>query len=246
VRAPVAARARLIYVVRYVFCISTALLWSVVACLVGLLERSGESVMWVGRQWLRGCVWACGIRIDVEGGEHIDPDQPYVLMSNHQSAFDIAAIAVSLPVSWRFVAKRELTRIPLFGWSLALGGHVLIDRQNREAAVASLRRAAERVRAGTTVIVFPEGTRSVSGALGEFKSGGFHLALDARVPILPATVSGSARITPRRSLRIESGRILIRYGKPVPTEGLSLEDRGALKDRVRERILEGFDPALQG
>lgn len=236
----------MIYVARYLFCIVTALFWSIVACLVGLVDRSGEGVMWVGRQWLRGCVWACGVRIDVEGLEHIDPAQPYVLMSNHQSAFDIAAIAISLPVSWRFVAKRELTRIPLFGWALALGGHVLIDRQNRESAVASLQRAAERVSRGMTVIVFPEGTRSRSGSLGEFKSGGFHLALDARVPILPATVSGSARITPTYSLRIESGRILIRYGQPIPTQGLEAGDRGVLKGRVRDSILEGFDPELQG
>ena len=95
------------------------------------------------------------------------------------------------------------------------------------------------------MIIFPEGTRSESGTLGEFKSGGFHLAIESQVPIVPATVSGSLRITPKRSLRVESGRILVRYGKAIPTEKLTLDDRNQLKEHVREVILAGFDPELQ-
>ena len=166
-------------------------------------------------------------------------------MSNHQSAFDIAAIGATLPLSWRFVAKRELTWIPFFGWGLVAAGHVLIDRRDHERSVRSLRRAAERVRSGVSVIVFPEGTRSATGELGPFKSGGFHLAIEAGVPILPATVSGSRRITPPKSLRVESGPILVRYGKPIPTEGLATDDREQLKQEVRQAILAGFDPELQ-
>src|SRR5262249_1544668 len=156
-----------------------------------------------------------------------------ILMSNHQSLVDIAAIILTLPrtQSWRFVAKRELTRIPIFGWILVLSGHVIIDRGNRERAVASLRRAAEIIRAGTTVIVFPEGSRSPNGNLRTFKSGPFHLAIEAQVPIVPVTVSGSQRITPKGRLIVHHGVVKIAYGKPIPTRGVSLEDRKHLSDR---------------
>jgi 1-acyl-sn-glycerol-3-phosphate acyltransferase len=166
-------------------------------------------------------------------------------MSNHQSVTDIGALVLTLPVSWRFVAKRELTRIPLFGWVLLLGGHVIVDRSSRERSVRSLRAAARRVARGTHVIIFPEGTRSPTGRLREFKSGGFHLAIEAQVPIVPIAISGSRRITPKRSLRIDSGLIRVRYGKPIPTEGLGADDSGALKQRVREAIAAGYDPELQ-
>jgi 1-acyl-sn-glycerol-3-phosphate acyltransferase len=166
-------------------------------------------------------------------------------MSNHQSVFDIAAIIHTLPVSWRFVAKRELTWIPVFGWALALSGHVIINRSAREQAVQSMRDAAQRIRGGTKVIVFPEGTRSTTGQMREFKSGGFHLALAAQVPILPASVSGSSKITPPHSLRIENGRILVRYGEAIPTAGLGLDDRQQLKEVVRNAIAAGFEPELE-
>jgi len=122
---------------------------------------------------------------------------------------------------------------------------VIVDRGNRERALRSLRRAATRIRSGTNVIIFPEGTRSDSGTLGAFKSGGFHLAIESGVPIVPVSVSGSRRITPKRSLRIESGRVRIRYGTPIPTQGLDIERRGWLKEQVHDAICKGFDPELQ-
>jgi 1-acyl-sn-glycerol-3-phosphate acyltransferase len=146
------------------------------------------------------------------------------------------------------VAKRELLRVPFFGWALALADQVVIDRDDREQAVASLKRAAERIRGGVSVIIFPEGTRSPDARLKpveSFKSGGFHLAIEARVPIVPTTVSGSHHITPKRSLKIRSGVIKVHYGKPIPTAELSIDDRNELKRRVREALLAGYDPAFQ-
>jgi 1-acyl-sn-glycerol-3-phosphate acyltransferase len=122
---------------------------------------------------------------------------------------------------------------------------IIIDRGRHERAVASLRRAAERIRSGANVIVFPEGTRSPDGILRAFKSGGFHLAIQAQVPILPATVSGSQKLTPKGSLRVESGVMKIRYGQPIPTEGLASEDSHRLKERVRVAIEQGYDAAFQ-
>ncbi|HEX2485249.1 MAG TPA: lysophospholipid acyltransferase family protein [Myxococcota bacterium] len=233
------------YVVRYLLIVLYTVVWGVPACIVPLFDRSGEGVIWIGRQWLRWIFWTCGISVDAAGLENVDSRRSYVFMSNHQSVFDVGALALTLPVRWRFVAKRELTWIPLFGWAIWLGGHVIVDRGRRDKAIASLRRAAKRIRDGTSVIIFPEGTRSETGALREFKSGGFHLALEAGVPIVPVTVSGSQHLTPKRSLRVESGHMKVRYGKPIETTAYGHDEREALKLAVRDAIQAGYDPELQ-
>jgi 1-acyl-sn-glycerol-3-phosphate acyltransferase len=235
-----------IYVYRYLMIVLYTIFWGVIACFLGLLDRSGEGVIWVARQWVSWILATCRVDVVCEGLDRIDPKQPYVFMSNHQSVIDTAAIVATLPVSWRFVAKRELVWIPFFGWALGLGGHVIVDRGNHEKAIRSMKRAAQRIRAGTNVIIFPEGTRSPSGVMGPFKSGGFHLAIEAGVAILPITVSGTTQITPKGSLRIESGRVRILYGKPIQTAGLDLEARNRLKDDVRRAIEAGYDASLQG
>lgn len=236
----------MIYVLRYLAISLYTLFWGPIASVLGLLGRS-EAVVWVGRNWVHWILRTCGIRVEASGLENLDPAQPYIFMSNHQSAVDIAAIIETMPRTFRFVAKKELTRIPVFGQALALSGQIIIDRQNREKAIRSLDRAREKIhRDRLSVIVYPEGTRSPSGSLGEFKSGGFHLAVAAGVPVIPVSVSGSHHITPKRSLRVESGRVRIHYGRPIPTEKLAIEDRGKLKEQVREAILQGFDPDLQG
>jgi 1-acyl-sn-glycerol-3-phosphate acyltransferase len=232
------------YVVRYLLIVLYTVFWGTLGLLLSAVDRSGESVVWVARNWVRWILATCGVRVERSGLEGLDLSRPYVVMANHQSVFDTAAIVATWPGSFRFVAKRELTWIPFFGWALAASGHVIIDRSNRESSVRSLERAAERVRNGKTVIIFPEGTRQPAGQIGEFKSGGFHLALAAQVPIVPASVSGSSRITPPHSLRVESGRILVRYGEAIPTAGLTLDDRQKLKETVRSAIAAGFEPEL--
>lgn len=208
----------------------------------------GRTMLRLGPLWIRWILETFRVRVETSGLENVPTHAPVILMSNHQSLVDIAAIVSTLPPkqSWRFVAKKELTRVPIFGQVLVASGHIIIDRGNRERAVASLRRAAEIIRAGTTVIVFPEGTRSPRGNLRTFKSGPFHLALAAQVPIVPVTVSGSQRITPKGQLRVHRGVVKITYGKPIPTRGLTLDDRRALADRVRDAIAQGYDIAYQG
>jgi 1-acyl-sn-glycerol-3-phosphate acyltransferase len=232
------------YVLRFALIIAYTVFWGVPAMLVA--PFSGEAIVWIGRTWLGWIFHACGIRVEAEGLAHIDRTQSYVFMSNHQSVLDIGALVLTLPVSWRFVAKRELTWIPFFGWALGLSDQIVIDRGNRAKAVRSLARAAERVRRGVNVIIFPEGTRSPTGAMREFKSGGFHLAIQAQVPILPTTVSGSHELIPKRSLKVQSGTIKVVYGTPIPTRGMRPEQRDVLKTLVREAITRGYDAALQG
>ncbi len=234
----------MVHVLRYGLVVVYTILAGVPACLLGLFG-AGDSVIWIGRVWVRAILWSCGIRVESSGLENVDPRRPSIYMSNHQSVIDIAAILATIPVNVRFVAKRELTHIPLFGWALLLSGQIVVDRGNRTRAIASLRRGAEKIRAGANVIVFPEGTRSQTGTLSDFKSGGFHLALQAGAPIVPVSVSGSHRITPKGSLKIHSGLVRIRYGKPIRTDEIDVSDRALLKQQVREAILAGFDPELQ-
>jgi 1-acyl-sn-glycerol-3-phosphate acyltransferase len=233
-----------IYVVRFALIVLYTVFWGIPATLVA--PFSGEAIVWIGRTWISWIFRTCGVRVVAEGLEHVERTQAYVFMSNHQSVLDIGALVLTLPVNWRFVAKRELTWVPFFGWALGLSDQIVVDRRNRMRAVRSLQRAAERVRGGISVIVFPEGTRSPSGRMREFKSGGFHLAIEAQVPILPTTVSGSFHLIPKRSLKVQSGTIKVVYGKPIPTHGLGVEHRHGLKDRVREAIESGYDAELQG
>lgn len=235
----------MIYAIRYALIALYTVFWSILACLVAPFDRSGDGVTWIARRWIRWIFAACGIEIQVAGLEHLEPAATYVVMSNHQSAIDIGALVTGLPFPWRFVAKKEIARIPFFGWAVRLAGNIVIDRSNNERSVASLQAAARRIREGLNVIIFPEGTRSPTGELQDFKSGGFHLAIEAGVPILPVTVSGSQRITPKHSLRVESGVVKLQIGAPIPTAGLGREGRHELKERVRSAILAGYDPAFQ-
>lgn len=236
--------------VKTIFQLALVALYTVVIgppIIVASFFDGGRTMMRLGRVWLRWILFTFGVQIDAAGLENVPTHAPVILMSNHQSLVDIAAIVLTLPrtVQWRFVAKKELTRVPIFGQALVASRHIIIDRGNREKAVASLRHAAERIRAGITVIVFPEGTRSSDGHLRHFKSGPFHLAVEAQVPIVPITVSGSQRITPKGELRVDSGRVKIVYGKPIATRGVGLEGRKGLARRVREAIAQGYDVAYQ-
>jgi 1-acyl-sn-glycerol-3-phosphate acyltransferase len=233
----------MLYVVRFCLIALYTIFWGAVATVAA--PFSGEAIVWVARRWIGWIFATCGIRVEASGLEHVAATKTAIYMSNHQSVIDIGAIVLSLPVSWRFVAKRELTYIPFFGWALALSDQIVIDRGNRRRSVESLRRAAERVRRGMNVIIFPEGTRSPDGSLQPFKSGGFHLALDAQVPVIPVTVSGSRQLTPKRSLQVRSGRVSVVYGAPIQTTGLAVRDREALKARVFEAIQAGYDADLQ-
>ena len=233
----------MLYAVRFSLIALYTVLWGALATVAA--PFSGEAIVWIARTWIGWIFATCGIRVHTHGLEHVAATKAAVYMSNHQSVLDIGAIVLSLPVSWRFVAKKELTYIPFFGWALGLSDQIVIDRGNRRRSVESLRRAAERVRGGLNVIIFPEGTRSPDGSLQTLKSGGFHLAIDAQVPVIPVTVSGSLQLTPKRSLQVRSGGVKVVYGEPIPTTGLTVRDREALKIRVAAAIRAGYDPNLQ-
>ncbi len=179
---------------------------------------------------------ATGMSVQVEGLERVDPGQPVVFISNHQSWADIWALLVALPGVLRFVFKKELSRVPLLGWAINTLGHVSIDRGNRGSAFASYDQAAQRIRGGVSAIVFAEGTRSSNGSLQAFKKGPFVLAISAQVPVVPVYCETYQRL-PRGSVSPRPGVVTVRIGSPIATAGLDYAERDGLADRTREALL---------
>jgi 1-acyl-sn-glycerol-3-phosphate acyltransferase len=186
--------------------------------------------------WVRLNLFLYGVRVQSRRLAPLDPAAAYVIMSNHRSQFDILAVVVALAdLQLRWVAKVELTRVPVFGWALKHTGHVIIDRSNRDQAVASLRAARAQMEDGVSVVIFPEGTRSASHqTLLPFKKGGFMLALETGFPIVPIVVRGSREILPRGSWQPAAGEIEVIVGAPIPVSGL---ERDELMERVETFML---------
>lgn len=212
-------------------------------CLISAFFGGEKRLHASARQWARGCLWLGGVRLRVEGLEHLPPQGPVIYMSNHQGNFDIPILFAALPVQFRWLAKAELFRIPLFGLTMRVAGYIPIERQDRRLAVQSMNLAAEQVAAGTSLMIFPEGTRSPDGALLPFKKGGFILALQAQVPIVPIAIDGSAALMLKSSWLIRSGEVRLRIFPVLPTAGLGLKDRDALLTEVETRIASALASA---
>lgn len=203
-----------------------------------LVTRNGRTTDRVGRRWSRWIVRVCGIDLRVEGLEHLRPGQSYVLISNHLSNFDIWCTLGSLPITVRFVAKKELLRLPVFGQALALSDHIVIDRQNPDSAIAKINAAAARAREGIGILFYAEGTRSRDGKIHPFKKGGVTLALRTGLPIVPVSVSGTRKFLPRGCAVIRpGGQVRLVLGEPIPTAGVPYDARDALNDRVRAAVI---------
>ncbi len=193
---------------------------------------------WVPRTWARILVRLAGVRVELENPERIDPHRPQVLVSNHASWFDVLVLAGWIPGPYRFVAKKELEKVPIWGPAWLACGHISIDRQDRSRAIESLSVARKRLEEDRpTVILFPEGTRSTTGELRSFKKGAFVLAIQANVEVVPAAILGSREVMAKGSWRIRTGRtITVRFGEPIAVEGLRSDDRDDLTQRAREAV----------
>lgn len=207
-----------------------------VAGLLGVPRRPGGVYDRAAKRWARNALWAAGIPYRVVGLERVALDRPMVVASNHQSWFDIFLLAAVLPGSLRFVAKKELARIPLLGRAMRQSGHVFIDRQHRQAAFGAYDEAAAAIRAGISAVVFPEGTRSRTGELLPFKKGPFVLAIAARVPLVPAYCAGTFTLMPKGSVRIRPHPVGLTFGAPIDTSGMVYDDRERLMKETRSAI----------
>jgi 1-acyl-sn-glycerol-3-phosphate acyltransferase len=202
-------------------------------------------------RWQHACtrVWAwlilriSGIRVRVEGLERINVRMTAIYCVNHQSAMDIPVLYTSLPVQFRFVAKRSLFNLPFMGWHMRRSGHIPVDRDRPREAMKSMKRVAQEIREGKSVLLFPEGHRSRNGQLLPFKAGSFYIAILAGVPIVPITVNGTPYVLKPDTYHVRAGQTEVIVHPAISTEGLTLHDVDALSQKVKDAIASRFVPA---
>jgi 1-acyl-sn-glycerol-3-phosphate acyltransferase len=218
------------------------LLFGPIAIVLSPFTR-GEIVIWLGRIWTWAIFKAVGARLEVEGMENFRPGLPYVLVPNHGSNFDVYGLILAIRSRrYRFLCKKEVLYLPIFGWALWAGGFPFVDRGNNPRARRSLKRLAERMkRTGLSIITFPEGTRNKTDAvLRPFKKGPFVLAIDLKAPLLPVSIHGARAIQSRRAFWFRPGTVRIVFHPPISTEGLTYDDRDRLKEETRRVLLEAL------
>jgi 1-acyl-sn-glycerol-3-phosphate acyltransferase len=224
----------------YVVTIVSTVILAAITLIVTLFSRTGNIQHRIARFWARLILFVSGIGVTVSGTENIAPGRSVIYMANHQSNFDIPVLLAKLPVQFRWVAKAELFKIPLFGWAMRGCGYISIDRADRQSAFQSLAEAAETIRKGTAVMVFPEGTRSPDGRIKPFKKGPFVLAVDAGVPVVPIVIHGTWFIMPRDRHRIRPCRVTLHVLPAVETVGYSRDTKADLMQTIGSRMRRHF------
>lgn len=211
----------------------------IIAALLGIEDKPGGVYDNVPKWWSQAVMWAVGVKVRVHGMENASSGEPHIFASNHVSWFDVPSLAKTLPRN-RFVAKSELFKVPIFGRAMRAAGMIEIQRENRKAAFGAYDVAAERIRGGKSVVVFPEGTRGSEYPLRPFKKGPFVLAIAAGVPIVPIILHGTIEIMPRGSLWAHPGTVDIHLLEPVSTTGVDYEHREELMKTVRKRMADAM------
>jgi 1-acyl-sn-glycerol-3-phosphate acyltransferase len=206
----------------------------------GLLSGNTDPLYRTGMLGARVALWLAGVQLEVRGRERIPRGRPVVFMANHQSNCDPPALLSVLPKVLVLV-KKEFFRVPIIGNGMTQVGFIRVDRKNREQALDALERGVLAIKAGNSFLVYPEGTRSPDGRLQRFKKGVFVMALKAGAPIVPVSVSGSNKIMPKGKIVMRPGRVRITFHDSIPTEGLTIDDREMIIDRVRQAILTGLE-----
>lgn len=227
---------------RFLYLNSFIAIYTIVACswafLLSLFDKTGSTIhSYAAVPWARLILWVCGINVRVKGKENMHTQLPRIYMTNHQSYFDIFALLAHVPVDFKFIMKQELMRIPLLGFTMRKAGYIGIEREDPRKAVQSIKEAAEKIRNGASVVIFPEGTRSIDGRLQPFRRGGFNLALKSGCDIVPVAISNSYRIVPKGSLKINKGSFDIHIGRPISVKGYDRRNISQLMDQVKNAVL---------
>lgn len=228
-------------VIILVYVVLATIVMATVIIVVALFSRNGNAPHLVARAWARSILFVSGIHVHVNGLENLNVDGSCILMPNHQSNFDIPVLLGCLPIQFRWLAKAELFKIPIFGRGMRGCGYISIDRSNRKSAFQSLAEAAAKIRNGVSVLIFPEGTRSRDGRILPFKKGGFVLSVDAGVPIVPIVIFNTWSIMPKDRLRIRTQSVRMDILAPIPTSGYTRKTKDDLMNSVRNTICNAFE-----
>ena len=222
--------------IRILFAVIETLIMSLAAIFAALI-RNDNLFHKVARGWARGVLTIFGITVSVEGADRIAKDGTYIYVSNHASMFDIPAVLAGIPDDIHIMLKKELTRVPLWGWSLAWGPYIVVDRYKARSASESLQEAADAIRSGKSVLIFAEGTRTRTGSLLPFKRGAFSIAARSGVPIMPVAINNTFAILQKGSLNVHAAPITLRIGTEIVTEGVEGRDgEMRLMDESRAQI----------
>ncbi|MBW1837302.1 MAG: 1-acyl-sn-glycerol-3-phosphate acyltransferase [Deltaproteobacteria bacterium] len=224
-----------------IFLILNTLVLGTIVILISPLDRKGNFVHYIGKFWSLMNIFLSGTRIKITGQEKIQKNQSYIVISNHQSLFDVWALIGKIPLQLRWIVKLEIRKMPIFGYALERMGHIYINRKTRSAAASSLEKAARKIKGGTSVIIFPEGTRSKDGHLLRFRRGGGIIALKSGVPILPVTVIGSRFVLPKDTLNLMPGKIEVIVGDIIDPGQFDENRIDDLMDTVKSAIEKNLD-----
>ena len=217
--------------------------WGTLSAFAAMVDGTGRLQHGCARWWSRCLLAVCGVRVQVEGADQIEPARTYVFTANHQSYLDIPVVFAHLPADFRIMAKASLFHLPFLGWHLRRSGHMPVERKHPARAARSLLAAAAHVRRGTAVFIFPEGGRSPDGRLGEFKPGAFLLAIKAETSVVPVSIRGTHGLLPMHSWHIRPGCVEMRLHAPIPTAGMTSASSESLAVQVLETISRDLDPA---
>ncbi len=221
----------------------TTIILGAISLATSLFDRSGDTQHTLARTWSRVLLAAGFIRVRVEGANKLDPRGSYVFAANHASYMDIPAVLTALPHQFRFFAKKGLYKIPFLGTHLNHAGHLPVDRTNARNSLKSMTEGARIVKErGISVLLFPEGGRSPEG-LREFKEGAAFIAIRAGVPVVPVAIIGMRKILPMGSYHLRSGKVIVRVGDPISTDGMTIRDRDDLTERMYRDVARLLDPA---
>jgi len=210
--------------------------WGTISLASIVVSPGGKVAHFCMRSWSKSILAFCGIRYDVEGLEHISRDHVQIFASNHQSFFDVWLLSAFIPVKFGWTAKKELFWIPFMGWHMKLNGYIAIDRGNRKRAMESMKEAAEKIRKGNPIAIFPEGTRSRTGELQDFKKGLFYLCIETGVPVVPIYIHGTyQRLKPDTGF-ISPGRVQVKVGEEMPTSGYTRDDIDQIMTDLHKRL----------
>jgi 1-acyl-sn-glycerol-3-phosphate acyltransferase len=211
---------------------------SALALLCGLIDRSHKAYFILTKIFSAPVLVISGIKVKITGKENVIPKTPYVFVSNHRSLFDIPVLQRYVPNDFSFVFKKEIARVPLFGWQMQLGPHIIIDRQNPSKAMKSIEKAKKMLmHKKISVLLFPEGTRSKTGEMLPFKRGAFHLSTQVGFPIIPVSISGTENLFQKKPFKINPGNVKLHFGEPILSNNISTrKEELELMEKVRDII----------